>query len=93
MLKSVLGLIVFGQADTFRMQLPFLKESKWPRIAKPMDEKLMNASFEDKLEEHCIGELMEAVEAKDHARFRSAIEALVLNLFEEATDAAPAGQE
>lgn len=68
------------------MMLPFLKESKWPRVAKPMDQKTVNGSLEDKIEEHCMDELMEACGAKDVRRFRSSLEALVLNMFEEATD-------
>ncbi len=46
----------------------------------------MNASLEDKLEEHCLQELMEAIKDKDVAKFRSAMEALILNMFEETTD-------
>lgn len=70
------------------MKLPFLKNSKWPRVAQPMEEKTINGSFEDNLEDHCVQELMEAVSLKDVSRFRSALEALVLNLFEEPQDAA-----
>lgn len=35
------------------------------------------------LEEHCAGELMDAIGSKDIKAFRSAIEALVSNCFEE----------
>ena len=71
------------------MQLPFLK--KWPRVnPDPLEEKTFNQSFEDKLEEHCMEELIEAVHLKDVGRFRSALEALILGCFEdgEAPDAA-----
>lgn len=66
--------------------LPFLKNRKIPRIqSNPMDEKLVQGSPSDHLEEHCAGELMEAVEKKDVKAFRSAVEALVMNCFEEST--------
>lgn len=48
-----------------------------------MEEKTINASSEDKLEEHCMGELMDAAMDKDVGKFRAALEALILNLFEE----------
>jgi hypothetical protein len=64
------------------MMLPFLKESKWPRVGKPMEEKLVNGDAEDHLEHHCMTELMDAVMNKDIGRFRAALEALVLNMFD-----------
>lgn len=64
------------------MKLPFIKESKLPRIAKPMDEKLYGGSADEHLEDHCLSELMDAYSAKDPSLFRQALEALVLNLFE-----------
>ena len=48
-----------------------------------MEEKTVNGDPEDILEEHCIHEMMEAVERKDIPAFRRAMEALVLNMFEE----------
>lgn len=71
------------------MQLPFLKKTKWPRIAKPMEEKSYGGDASDKIEEHCAGELMEAVASKDVSGFRSALEALVVNMFE--TEGSPDG--
>lgn len=65
------------------MKLPFLKNSRWPRVAKPMEEKLVNGSPGEQLEEHCAGELMDAVSAKDVKAFRAAITALVMNCFED----------
>lgn len=56
-------------------------------MGKPQDEKTINASLEEKLQDHLFDELMRAVEMKDTGAFRNAIEALVLNCFEEATDA------
>ena len=60
-------------------------------MGKQPDEKTVNASLEEKLEEHLFSELMAAASQKDVTRFREAIEALVLNCFEEETDATPAG--
>lgn len=65
------------------MKLPFLKNKHWPRVAKPMEEKMINGTPEDHLESHCAGELIDAVESKDVAKFRSALEALLMNMFEE----------
>lgn len=65
------------------MKLPFLKNSKWPRIAAPREEKLINGSESDHLEDHCIGEMWSAIEAKDVKGLRSAMEALVLNMFDD----------
>lgn len=64
------------------VKLPFLKNKTWPRIAKPIEEKMVNGSADDHLEFHCAGELMDAVETKDVSKFRSALEALVMNMFE-----------
>lgn len=53
------------------------------------DEKLINGSAQDHLEDHCIGELMEAASKKDIRAFRAALDALVMNMFDfgEAKDA------
>lgn len=63
--------------------LPFLKKYKMPRFAAPMDTKTIGGSASDKLEEHCMNEMMDAVHVHDVKSFRSALEALVMNLFEE----------
>lgn len=64
--------------------LPFVKNRKIPRIAtEPTPEKLVQGSDSDHLEDYCAGELMDAVKNKDVKAFRSAIEALVLNCFED----------
>ena len=62
--------------------LIFLKKSKWPRSAPDMDEKSVGEDESDRLEEHCCGELMDAAMSKDVSKFRSALQALVMNLFE-----------
>jgi hypothetical protein len=69
------------------VKLAFLKKRLGPRIGKQPDEKIVNASLEEKLEEQLFGELIAAIAHKDVTRFREAIEALVLNCFEENTDA------
>lgn len=55
-----------------------------PRIGtdKPQEEKLIHGSSADHLEQHCAGELLDAVEKKDVKAFRSAFEALIMNCFE-----------
>lgn len=65
------------------MLLPFLKEKKWPKLRAPLEEKSYGQSSSEKLEDHCIGELMDAVPSLDVGAFRKALEALVLNCFEE----------
>jgi hypothetical protein len=65
------------------MNLPFLKNRKMPRIAvDPMQEKLVQGSAQDHLEDHVSGELMDAVANKDVKAFRSAIEALLMGMFD-----------
>jgi hypothetical protein len=65
------------------MSLPFLKKRRSPRIAsEPQDSKLINGSPEDHIDDHMVGELMEAAKDKNIGKFRSALEALVLNCFE-----------
>lgn len=68
------------------MQLPFLKEKKWPRIAKALEERSYGLSVSEALEDHCIGELMEAYETKNLMAFRHALEALILSCFEESIE-------
>lgn len=65
------------------MKLSFLKNRRIPRIkTEPQDEKLVNGSASDLLEDHCIGELMDAAQSKDIKRFRAALEALIMNMFD-----------
>lgn len=65
------------------MFLPFLKEKKWPRLAKPMDQKSYGLSASETLEDYCIEELMTACMDKNVSAFLAAIEALLLNCFED----------
>lgn len=64
------------------MQLPFLKEKKWPRVAKPMEEKNVGFSPDEEIEDACIDEIWEACTNKDPKALRDALEALLLTLFE-----------
>lgn len=73
--------------------LPFIQKNKRPRVATPEEarlpeEKVINGSPADELVSHCFQELMDAVTKKDPYRFRQAVSALVMNLFQEpdATD-------
>lgn len=75
------------------MQLPFLKASKRPRVARPEDgklpeEKVINGSESDEVESKCFMEMQEAMKNKDAGALRSAIEALVMNMFQGEPDAA-----
>ena len=64
--------------------LPFLKKKRLPLInEKPLEEKVYNESFDDKLEHYLHDELFDAVLMKDVHRFREALKALVMNMFEE----------
>lgn len=66
------------------MQLPFLKNKRWPRIETPfLEEKTYGQSPSDKLEELCIDELFEACEEKNVSAFRESVEALILNCFDD----------
>lgn len=66
------------------MKLPFLKRRRMPRIGTDEPEaKLINYSSEDLLDDHAVGELMAAVTSKDPRAFLAAIEALVMNCFED----------
>lgn len=54
-----------------------MKNKTWPRIGKPIGEQRFGFSEEDELKEHCMGELMGALEAKDPKRFMDAVVALI----------------
>lgn len=65
------------------MKLPFLKNKKWPRVAKPMETKNVGPMADDALSEHCFKELKDACQSHDVKAFRSALEALIRNAFED----------
>lgn len=59
-----------------------------------MEEKLVNGSPSDHLDDQCIQELMDACEEKNHTKFRQSLEALVMNMFEEEdSNAIDSGEE
>lgn len=61
------------------MKLPFLKNSKLPRIAvDPPEEKLIGGSISD----HVMKELMDAAHDKDVKKFRASLEALLMDYCE-----------
>ena len=65
------------------MKLPFLKNKKMPRVAtEPQEDKLVNGSASDHLEDHCIGEMFDAFETKNVSKLRSALDALVMDMFD-----------
>ncbi len=65
------------------MKLPNLKARKYPRVApKPTEEKLVQGSESDHLENYCAGELFDAVKDRNPTAFLAALEALVLNCFD-----------
>lgn len=67
-------------------KLPFRKP-RLPRVATEMpEEKLINGSSDDYLNDSAVNELMEACSTGNKALFRSALEALVMNMFEESQD-------
>ena len=48
-----------------------------------MEEKSIGLNVSEKLEDYCIDELWEAVANKDVSSFRKALEALILNCFDD----------
>jgi hypothetical protein len=64
------------------MKLPFLKDKR-PRVAKDKpEEKLINASADDHIDDHAMGELFDACESKNTKQFLDAVAALVMNMFD-----------
>jgi len=64
------------------LDLPFLKRRKTPRHQDPVPDKMVGLDGDEQLEDQCIDELMQAHADKDCAKFRKALEALVLNSFQ-----------
>lgn len=61
------------------MELPFLKDSKWP-ISKEPGEKIVNPSYDTQVEEHLMDELMQAIETKNPSKLRESLVALIDHL-------------
>ena len=64
------------------MKLPFLKKRKLPRIAEPIETKLVNGSSDDHIDDHMLGELIDAYDRRDVKLFRQALEALIMNMMD-----------
>lgn len=67
------------------MKLPFLQESKWPRIRED-EERVVNPSHDAQLQDHIVDKLMTALEKKDSAGIRDALMALVNSIINEDQD-------
>lgn len=69
--------------STIISMLPFIKGPRTPRMPqKPMEDKLVQGSEDDLVEDHCLDEIFQACESKDIGKLRSALEFLVINCFE-----------
>ncbi len=65
------------------MQLPYLKYRRYPRVAPgPTEQRLVQGSASDHLDDACMAEIFDACEKRDMRHFRSALEALVRNMFD-----------
>jgi len=65
------------------MSLPYLKGRRTPRInPEPIEEKLVQGSQTDHINEKCLQELMDACANKDTKLFRQALESLITNMME-----------
>ena len=63
--------------------LPFLKGRKTHRVnPDPIEEKLVQGSADDHINDHLMGELMDSYAAKDVKLFRQALEGLVMNMMD-----------
>lgn len=74
------------------MNLPFLKQKKWPRIAAPQEEKTYNASYDDQLEAHLAKELRESIASDSPQQLRRTLEAVMLHFNQESRDDAASQQ-
>ena len=59
------------------MNLPFLKEKTWPKLAKPMDESRYGFDEDDDIIEQALDGLIKAIEAKDRPAVMEALTALI----------------
>lgn len=67
------------------MKLPFLQESKWPTAREP-GEKIVNQSYDGKIEDHLMDEVIQAIEHKDSGKLRESLVALIQHLKSEDQD-------
>jgi hypothetical protein len=69
------------------MGLPFIKAHKMPRIAKPgedklPEEKIINGSDDDMLNDHVATELMNAFTTGDKSQMMAALEVVIRNVMD-----------
>ena len=63
--------------------LAVLRRKRGPSLAQePRDPILVGGSPEDHIADHCFDQIKEAMEESDVKKFRSALEAMVLNMFD-----------
>lgn len=67
------------------MVLPFLNKDKWPIIREDED-RVVNASYDSKLQESLVDEVFIAMEKSDHSKLREALMALVHSIQSEEHD-------
>lgn len=58
------------------MKLPFLNNSKWPRVRED-EERVANPSYDTQLQDHLVDELFKAFESKNAGHIREALMALI----------------
>jgi len=64
------------------MKLPFLKNRQIPRIAAPMEQKLVHGSSDDHINDKLLQELMDATTNSNVKLFRQALEGLITNMID-----------
>lgn len=65
------------------MQLPYLKNKLPRQESKPKNDELVQGSASDHIDDKMVEELMDACASRHVAQFRHALEALLLNMFED----------
>lgn len=61
------------------MKLPFMQQDKWPTSKEP-GEKVVNPSYDTKIEEHLMDDLLSSMKSKDVEKLRETIVALVQHI-------------
>lgn len=72
--------------------LPFTKKSRTPREHIPVKEKAYGGSSDERLEHQCFEEMLDALMNQDIPGFRSAMDAVIRNSFEDKSDGTDPGQ-
>lgn len=67
------------------MKLPFLQDSKWPRI-RVDEERVVNPSHDAQLQDHLVDQLLMAMEKGDSPAIRDALMSLVQSILNEDQD-------